>query len=245
MSIIKELKNIAKDLVVMYVEDDPELAEKTSILLNNFFKTSLIAYDGNEGLNIYNDYHAKHNRYIDIVISDIKMPGKNGVELAKDILRINEDQNLVIVSAYDDSRYLIELINTGVDHFLSKPFKSDMLIEALYKSCQKVKKIGSSEFISLNDGFVWNKKDKMLKDQNDFVKITKNERTILDLFINNPNQIFSDDMIFNAMYYDDANKDMSVDSVKSIIKRLRKKLPADSIENIYGDGYRIKLPKQY
>ncbi len=44
------------------------------------------------------------------------MPKKNGIELTKDILKINKDQDVIVISAYEDSKYLIELINLGVNN---------------------------------------------------------------------------------------------------------------------------------
>jgi DNA-binding response OmpR family regulator len=241
MSLLKDLKNIAEDLNILYVEDDSILLDKTTLLLNNFFQNSLTASDGNEGLAVYKQFYETNNRYIDIVISDIKMPNKNGVELSKEILKINPNQIIIVVSAYSDSNFLIELINSKVHYFLTKPFTSEVLIDILLKSCNELKDVDTLKTIPLKDSFVWDKEHRVLKDGDKVVKLTKNETIIIDLFAKNPNQIFSDEMLFNAIYFDEVEKDMSIDSIKSIIKRLRKKLPAKTIENIYGDGYKLAV----
>lgn len=242
MSIIKELKAISNNISILYVEDEKEIANMAKDLLSNFFDDVYVAYDGEEALDLYKKHYEKTKKYIDIVISDIVMPNMNGVTLSKEILNINESQQIIVISAYSESSYLIDLINVGASHFLSKPVENKSLINALHKCCKKIKNLDIHKYINLKDGFIWDIELKTLLKNDKNIKLTKNEKNILDLFLSNPNQIFSDATIFNTIYFDDSEKDMSKDSIKSIIKRLRKKLPQDSIENIYGDGYKIILP---
>jgi DNA-binding response OmpR family regulator len=237
----KKLLDLTKDLSILYVEDDKDLAKKTTALLENFFEVTLVAYDGEEGLDLYNRYFNQNNKYIDIVISDIRMPKKDGIVFTKDIFAINSKQLIIILSAYDDSSYLIELLNSGVSKFISKPFSTEQLVDVLYGCCMDIKDIQLDKLVSLKDGYVWDKLNKALLKDSENIKLTKNEMMILDMFLNNPNQVFSEEMIFNTIYYDNIDKEMSGDSIKSILKRLRKKLPCDCIENIYGSGYRINV----
>jgi DNA-binding response OmpR family regulator len=233
MNMIKELKDTTKDLKVLYVEDEKSLRDKTVLLLDNFFDTVVSATDGEEALRKY------INGHFDIVISDIKMPMKDGVELSRDILSLNEKQVIIIVSAYDDSHYLIDLINLGVSHFISKPFLTDQFLETIYKACKKLHSIKSDSLIRLVDGYIWDKESLVLLKDNEKVKISKNEKKILELLIQSPNQIFPADVLFKTLSKTD--KEFSIDSIKSIFKRLRKKLPDGMIENVYAQGYKINL----
>lgn len=240
---IKELNSISKDISVLYVEDDSTLLKRTEELLSKFFDEIYTAKDGEEALKLYKEYSKKNKKTVDLIISDLIMPNKDGIELSKNILEINEEQHIVITSAYNESEQLIELINIGVKHFLNKPFTTKSFIDVLLKSCKKVKNIKNAEFLTLYENYIWDHQNKLLKKENKNIKLTKNEKALLDMFLSNPNQVFSDDTIFNTLYFEDSEKDMSKDSVKSIIKRLRKKLPEKSIVNIYGDGYKINLPQ--
>jgi DNA-binding response OmpR family regulator len=235
----KDLKVLSKSLDVLYVEDDKYLQEKTRLLLDTFFASCKVANDGVEALKYYDEYYEQNGKYFDIVISDIQMPNKNGIELSKEITQRDEEQAIIIVSAYDDSHYLIDLINLGVGYFITKPFTSDKFIEILYKCCQRIKDIEADYMIKFSEGYKWDKDSLSLYLNDEQIKLSKYETAIFNLMILNPNQIFSSEMLFNTMYYDDVDKDMSIDSIKSIIKRLRKKLPADMIESIYSQGYRI------
>ena len=115
-----------KDLTLLYAEDDIELQNNTKDLFESLFKSVTIANNGKIALEFY-----KENNY-DIVISDIKMPEMNGIELVKEIKSINSNQSVVITSAYSDSNYLLEFINLNVSHFITKPVNSDSLIQILY-----------------------------------------------------------------------------------------------------------------
>lgn len=240
---IKELSAISKDISVLYVEDDHTLLQRTEELLSKFFDEIYTAKDGEEAFVLYKDYLTKNNKTIDLVISDLIMPNKNGIELSKNILTVNEDQYIIITSAYNESEQLIELINIGVKYFLNKPFNTKNFVDVLLKICKKIKNIKSAELLNLDKNYIWDHQNKLLKKDDQIIKLTKNEKTLLEMFLSNPNQVFADDTIFNTLYFDESDKDMSKDSVKSIIKRLRKKLPEKSIVNIYGDGYKINLPQ--
>jgi DNA-binding response OmpR family regulator len=214
----------------------------TSSIVKNFFKECITASNGQDGIDRYIEYYKENNKHIDIVISDMMMPKKNGISLAKEILELNAEQMIIIISANNDSDNLIELINTKVNHFLSKPFDTNMLLDCLRVCCKELKQ-SDNNTVNLRDNFIWDKELKILKQNEDTIKLTKNEITILDLLLNNLDRTFSDKNIFIAINGKGTTKDLSIDSVKSIIKRLRKKLPPETIENVYGDGYKISTIK--
>jgi len=128
---IKELYNFTKELKVLYVEDDTYFREQTFDILEDFFKNVDVAYNGLEGLNLYNEYYKNNNSYYDIVISDLNMPKMDGVTLVKEIYKININQPIIIVSAYNEAEYLNKLVELGINDFLQKPFKYDDLLKTL------------------------------------------------------------------------------------------------------------------
>lgn len=124
----RELKESARDIKVLYVEDDRELNQNTTRLLSAFFKSVETAFDGKEGLNKY--YTSKY----DLVITDINMPLMNGVKLAREIKASNPRQIIIVISAHDESSYLVELINLGVEYFVLKPLDINQFLTALYNA---------------------------------------------------------------------------------------------------------------
>jgi len=129
---VKELKERAQGIRVLYVEDDEELRENTARLLAAFFSDIDTASNGHEGLEKYNE-----NCY-DLIITDINMPVMNGVRMAAQIKAGNKKEIIIVISAHDEARYLLELINLGVDYFVLKPLDINQFLTALDKAVSLV-----------------------------------------------------------------------------------------------------------
>ena len=124
----KKLKRLSKGKKLLLVEDDIRTREVLKGFLEEYFSLIKTAGDGEEAWKVYRQEH------FDLVISDIEMPKTNGVMLSKGIKARNPEQVIVISSAYTDEKYLVELINIGIDGFLKKPVN----IEELHKTIIKV-----------------------------------------------------------------------------------------------------------
>ena len=134
----KEVYEYSKDLNVLYVEDNITLLEENSIIFENFLKNVDKAIDGVDGLDKYIKQKKINNVFYDIVITDISMPKKDGMEMIKDIININPRQHIVVVSAYDDSDRLINMIQLGISGFILKPINMDQLLQIFFKVCQSL-----------------------------------------------------------------------------------------------------------
>lgn len=129
----KQLKEEAQDIKVLYVEDDQELRQNTARLLNSFFSSVELAENGAEGLKKY------QNGEYDLVITDINMPVMNGVKMSEQIKASNSKQVIIVISAHDEARYLLELINMGVDYFVLKPLDINQFMNAVDKAIRLAK----------------------------------------------------------------------------------------------------------
>lgn len=142
---------VAKNLTVLYVEDDIDLLKSTSKLLEEIFSHVDTAQDGLTGLEKYNQYYVNTKKFYDLIITDIQMPNLNGVKMSEKIYDMNSDQKIVVFSAYNDSEYLEKFIDLGVDGFIKKPFsfkeftnkvlKVSLLIDAHKKNKTFIKKM--------------------------------------------------------------------------------------------------------
>lgn len=132
ISDFKEIIKLSKDLKVLYVEDDTSIREKTTDLLRNIFKEVETAPDGEEGMNAY-----EINKY-DLVITDIKMPKKDGRDLIKYIKELDDTQAIAVTSAYNDANRLMELIELGISCFLLKPVTSHNFFKTIYSQVKKI-----------------------------------------------------------------------------------------------------------
>ena len=129
MNSIEKLISVSKGVSLLYVEDDQILQQETAQLLKNFFEKIDLAQNGEEGLELF-----ELGKY-EIIITDINMPKVNGVEMVKAIRRKDRHQMIIVISAHDEPHYLIDLINAGVQRFLSKPIDLTELISILNEFC--------------------------------------------------------------------------------------------------------------
>ena len=122
---------LVKELSILYVEDDRETQEHIAMLLEDEVGDLYQAYDGTEGLALYK----KHP--IDIVISDIHMPTMNGLDMVAQIKEYDSEQNVILISAFDDRETLLRSIELGIDYFLPKPIDMQLLFEYLRNIVQR------------------------------------------------------------------------------------------------------------
>ncbi|MDO8452942.1 MAG: response regulator [Sulfurimonas sp.] len=141
---IEELKELAQNYTVLYVEDDEELRNGVVHYLRNFFKEVKSAVNGEEGLLLY-----KESMY-DIVITDIGMPKMNGLEMALKMREINARQEILIVSAYSESSLIMDSIEIGVSGYIVKPIDFRKINDVLYKVLYKLEAFKENELYKTN-----------------------------------------------------------------------------------------------
>jgi len=132
---IKNLVELVKDFKVLYVEDDENVRKEIYDLLKLIFNNIDTAENGAEGLKKY-----KKNSY-DLIITDIAMPVMDGIEMIKEIKKINENQKVIIMTAYNDINFLLESIELGVDGYMIKPIE----LKKFFKVIEKVANIINNE----------------------------------------------------------------------------------------------------
>lgn len=132
MSLAKELKIYAENLTVLIVEDDAILNGELVELFRMFFGVVYNAFDGEEGLAKYREYSP------DIILSDITMPHKNGVEMSKDVREIDKTQPIIILSGHRELQYLNQLVDIGITNFVPKPYELQELLYKLVEVCKQI-----------------------------------------------------------------------------------------------------------
>ena len=130
---VKELKELTKNLTVLYVEDEILLRESLEIYLNKLFSKVVTATNGQEGL----EYYTTKGDF-DIVISDIQMPILDGLEMSQKIKDIDFEQEIIITSAYSETSYFLNSIKIGVNGYIIKPIDYMQMNQELYKSTKRI-----------------------------------------------------------------------------------------------------------
>jgi two-component system phosphate regulon response regulator OmpR len=213
---------------ILIVDDDDRIRilVKQYLQDNNYLiTTAKDAFDAKNKIDLIN---------FDLIILDIMMPKKSGLELTGELKKENKVP-IILLTAKGETDERVEGLERGADDYLGKPFEPKELLlrikNILAKTIKKKKteklKIGLS-ILDLNK-LIIEKKDKSYK-------INNTEKLILEKMINSPGQIFSRDEIGKLINID---KERSIDV---IITRLRKKIEMDSknpkyLQTIRGTGY--------
>ena len=170
----------------------------------------------------------------DLIILDIMMPGKNGLDFIKDHKK-KLDTPIILLTAKGESSERVEGLEIGADDYLPKPFEPKELILRIKNILNKTIKTESKRIIEFESVKIDINKLLIIKNNNEF-KINNTEKIILEKMINNPGKIFSREDIGILI---DLDKERSIDV---IITRLRKKIEIDPknpkfLQTIRGAGY--------
>ena len=122
--------NIDKHISVLYVEDQVDIQEEFVDILSLYVDEIHVASNGKEGVQKF------QNTFPDIIITDIQMPEMTGLEMIEKIRETGHETPVIVTSAYEDSKYLLEAINMGVEHYLLKP----VMLNKLEDHLERIKK---------------------------------------------------------------------------------------------------------
>ncbi len=124
---LKELREITKDLTVLFVEDSQVLQKQVGKFLGKVFKEVYQAFDGEDGVKKYKSHKP------DMILTDITMPKKNGLDMIREIKIISDKAKIIVISAHNDEEVIAQIISLHVVDFLLKPLDIDKLIDKLLK----------------------------------------------------------------------------------------------------------------
>jgi PAS domain S-box-containing protein len=130
---LTELIGFCKTLKLLYVEDNEEARLGTSMMLGEFFDDITVAVDGEDGLKKFKESE------FDLIVSDINMPKMNGIEMAAEIKKINNDIAVLILSAYNETSYFLDTIKIGIEGYLLKPIDLEQFLTIISKTAKKIK----------------------------------------------------------------------------------------------------------
>lgn len=122
--------SILKNITILYAEDEKDLREVTHQILKGFTKKQYVAQDGAEGLELFK----QHENEIDLIITDVNMPILNGLEMVKEIKKINMNIPIIVATAFSNKEYLVEAIDIGVDKYVLKPIDVAKLLQVMSQS---------------------------------------------------------------------------------------------------------------
>jgi len=221
-----------KNLSILYAEDEDLTRVNYAKYLSRMFGSVLQASDGEEAFEIYQ----KHSP--DILLLDIDMPKYDGLEVAKRIRQNDKKCRIIMLTAIKDVEKLILATELNLTKYLTKPINRQKLKEALTLAKEQIEE---HSVCHIGDELVWDFEKKELLYKNLPIKLTKFERAFFEKILSKKGQVVPQEELIVAVWGEDELLKYNPDKLKDLVKRVRKKLPCNCIENIYSLGYKIKI----
>lgn len=218
---------------ILFVEDEADIRKNYAEGLRLMFQT---VYEADNGVQGYQLYLEKRP---DIMIVDIELPKLNGLELVEKIRQNDKNTKIIILTAYNDTKFLLKATSLKLVTYLVKPILRKHLNESLELAVKDLQtyRIERIDYIDLKHEFIWQKQEKELLHYNKRVALTPKEHAFLDLFLSSSKKTFTYEEIFEHVW--GFEFEYSMDKIKSMVRKLRKKIPKDLIENIYSKGFKL------
>lgn len=220
---------------ILFVEDEQVTRQNYTDYLKMFFSEVYEAEDGEEAYELYKI------KKPDIMIIDINIPKLTGLELLKKIRQKDSQTKAIMLTAHTDKSFLLDAVSLKLTQYLVKPVSRKDLKEALKLTINELLEfnIVPIKKIDLTQNYSWHVELKELKHHNTTIKLTNKERSLLDLLFSHKNRVFSYDEIFDNVW--EYEESISINGLKNMVKRLRKKLPEETIVNVFNEGYKINF----
>ena len=226
---LEKYKIILNSSSILLAEDDKKLQDSFAKLLSFYVGSVFVADDGMEALEIY-----KKNSP-DIIITDVKMPRLDGIELIKKIRESDNKTPIVVTSAYTDREYLLESIKLSLVEYLVKPMREDDLERVLSRCADLLSSLEKNIFFEEN--FYYDYINKIFVYNNKEVNLTNKEIEFIELLLANRGFLVTKQKIEDKLYiYEEAPPS----ALKNLVFKLRKKLPFDIIKTQGKLGYMIE-----
>lgn len=222
-------KTILKTLNILYAEDDSLTRENITRTLELFAHKVFSAQNGSEALELFN------KNQIHIVILDYIMPIMDGNSVATFIREKDPKIPIFMLSSHTEKEKLLSAIKTGVTEYLEKPIDFEPLLSALLDAVGKI--IDSGRLTTrLCENLNYNFVQKTISTEESCERVTKHEYLFLELLLSRPMSLVYKQEIEDEIF----DGEVEYHSLRNLVYRLRKKIPADVIVTIKDLGYMFR-----
>lgn len=226
---------------ILVCDDDKEIVKAIEIYLNKEGYNVLKAYNGNEALNVLK------NNLVHLVILDIMMPEKDGIETLNE-MRKTESIPVIMLSAKSEDEDKIIGLNLGADDYVTKPFNHLELIARVNSGIRRYTKLGDidskdNKNIYKTGELIIDDNLKLVTVEGKEVKLTPTEYNILKFLTKNKGTVYSIEQIYENVWNDEAYAAENIIAVH--IRHIREKIEINPKEPrylkvIWGIGYKIE-----
>lgn len=218
---------------ILIVDDEPDILEIIAYNLQQAGYETATAKDGEEAIGRAQSFHP------DLIIMDIMMPNKNGIEACRQLRRIPEfrDTLILFLTALGDEASEITGLNTGADDYIVKPITPRLLtsrVSALFRRVNKEpgKTIEVGDLVIDRDRFT-------VSYQGQEIILAKKEFELLELLASKPGRVFLRNEILDKIW----GREVIVGdrTIDVHVRKLRQKTGLDLITTVKGVGYKFEM----
>lgn len=233
---------------ILVIEDDSYINNLLKEALEKDGYSCVQAFSGTEGRLLL------ERDSFDLILLDLMLPGLSGEELLSLIRKTNATP-VIVLTAMDEIDQKVDVLKNGADDYVTKPFDIKEVLARIEVQLRKSRlsaaaspdnvctdslpaKCISYHGMTLDKNFY-----RITVDGQELPHLTRQEFSILELFLTNPARVFSKEDIFEYAwedYYVGETKTLDV-HISNIRKKIRKITPEEYIETVWGIGYRLKL----
>jgi len=219
---------------LLLVEDNKRLSDSLRLTLEDDGYAVDVAYDGLDGeeMGLMDVY--------DIIILDIMLPGKNGIEVCKALRNKRMRTPILMLTARDALEDRVQGLDSGADDYLVKPFEVDEL-RARIRALLRRESTAKTGVLQIGD-LILDPAAHTVKRSGQLIELTAKEFSLLEYMMRHPNQLITREMAEEHLWsYENI---VASNVVDVYIRRLRRKIddPYEPklLETLRGAGYRIR-----
>ena len=216
-------------LTLLFVEDNEEFANNTTVFLSLYFKKVVLKKNIKEAIVAFNDIR------IDAIITDVKLEDGNGLDFITQVRHRDKNIPIIVLSAHKDESFLFKAIGLNISSYELKPIGYENFISILKNLSLMFK---PQDIVEISNEIKYDYKMKELLRDNDITQLTKKEALFIELLIINRDEITTNAIIQRDIWGD---KLMSDSAIKNLVLRLRKKTDSNFIVTVTGIGYKLLL----
>jgi two-component system alkaline phosphatase synthesis response regulator PhoP len=224
----------SKGKTVLIADDEPDILEIISYNLRNEGYETITAKDGEDAL----QKALAHKP--DLIILDVMMPNKNGMEVCKQLRSQPAYQNTLIIflTALSDELSQVKGLEYGADDYISKPVSPKVLVTKVNSLFRRISKPDANKILKLDD-LVIDPVQFVVEYKGEQIILAKKEFELLYLLASKPGRVFLRNEILSQIW--GADVIVGDRTIDVHIRKIRQKLGVDCITTVKGVGYKFEL----
>ena len=213
---------------ILLLEDDTVLGNILVDFLEESYQVTHV-YSVKEALRLSEEAD------FELYIFDINLPDGNGITLLKEIRAFQDETPTIFITAYHDTEHLKEAFKSGGNDFIRKPFE----LEELGMRIENIKRhFGLSDQILLFENTIFDLQNHSVSIEGHVKILSAKESECLHYLYQNRHRVISSDELLQNLW--EFEEMPSGDTIRTLIKQLRKVIGKEHIINIRGEGYRFE-----